>query len=88
MLSNAIGIPEVELKAKLCRKVVEIPDLATGCENPFLTEDEILEMRTRITVRVTFSDALSGKLSSPDLKALENVLFDLVYPCLRDVGDE
>ena len=51
-----------------------------GCKNPFWTEEENIEMATRILVRGDFSDLLCSSLPLPDLEALKRVLFGVVYP--------
>ena len=50
--------------------------------NPFWTEDENIEMATRVMVRDGFSDLMGKRLSNQDLKSLERVLFGVVYPTL------
>lgn len=56
-------------------------------KNPFWTEDENIEMATRVLVRGDFSDLLGNSLLLPDLKALERALFGVVYPSLgRNLG--
>jgi hypothetical protein len=51
-----------------------------GHKIPFWTEEENIEMAARVLVRANFSDLLDGSLPLPDMKALERVLFGLLYP--------
>ena len=51
-------------------------------KNPFWTEEENIEMATRVLVRGDFSNLLGNSLLLPDLEALEKVLFGVVYPSL------
>jgi hypothetical protein len=70
----------VEEKAKLYK------DMARGLRDyesykiPFWTEEENVEMITRILVRKDFSRLLGSSLSPPDLEELKRVLFGIVYP--------
>ena len=50
--------------------------------NPFWTEDENIEMGTRVMVRDDFSNLVGKRLSNQDLKSLEKVLFGVIYPTL------
>ena len=50
--------------------------------NPFWPEEANNEMATRVLVRGDLPDLLGNSLSSPDLEALEWVLFGIVCPCL------
>jgi hypothetical protein len=50
--------------------------------NPLWTVEENVEMAVRILLRRDFSKILGGRIASPDLEALEKVLFDTVYPSL------
>jgi hypothetical protein len=51
-----------------------------GRWNPFWTEEENIEMATRVLVRDDFPDLLGGSLPLPDLEALKRVLLGVVYP--------
>lgn len=49
-------------------------------QNPFWTEEDNLEMATRILVQREFSNLLNDSVSFQDLAALENVFFCTLYP--------
>ena len=64
-------------------QVVEIPK---EYRNPFWTKEENIEMATRILVRADFAKLLRESLSLLDLKLLEKVLFEIVYPSKSQQG--
>lgn len=70
----------VEEKAKFCRDMARATLFFEDYKNPFWTMDENIEMVTRVMVRDGFSDLIGAKVSSENLKALERVLFDVIYP--------
>jgi hypothetical protein len=77
LLIHCLAIPAVEEKAKLYK------DMARYYESykiPVWTEEQNIEMITRILVRKDFSSLLGNSLSLPDLEELKRVLFGIVYP--------
>jgi hypothetical protein len=76
------AIPAVEEKAKSYRGMVQLTQLHRDYATPFWTEEENIEMATRVLLRGDFSDLLGNSLLLPDLEALEWALFGVVYPCL------
>jgi hypothetical protein len=47
---------------------------------PFLSEDQNVEMLTRVLVRDKFSELLSRRLKRSILDDLESVFFNVLYP--------
>ena len=82
MLTRCPAVPAIEEKAKLYRGMVRLTRAHEDYKNPFWTEEENIEMAIRFMVRKDFSDLLGNSLLLPDLKALERVLFSVVYPSL------
>lgn len=60
----------------LCRRIITKQRMS-----PFLTGEENIERATRALVRRDFHDILGASLKREDRDALEQVLFDIVYPC-------
>ena len=76
------GITVIEEKARLCKNMVRMMRIYETYRNPFWTEDENIEMTTRVMIRDDFSNLVGKRLSNQDLKSLERVLFGVVYPTL------
>jgi hypothetical protein len=72
----------VEEKAKLYRDMARGPRFNKRYKNPFWTEEENIEMATRILVREDFCSLLGDSLPLSDLEELKRVLFGIVYPSL------
>jgi hypothetical protein len=70
----------VEEKAKLYKDMARGPRYYESYKIPFWTEDENIEMITRILVQKDFSSLLGNSLSLSDLEELKRVLFGIVYP--------
>lgn len=55
--------------------------------NPLLTEAQNIEMAIRLLVREAFEDTMkgvaAGSLSGVELNALEEVMFEIVYPVFQ-----
>lgn len=79
-LRSHIAIDVVEQKARSIRDRIQVTGVSKSLLNPFLTEDENIEMLTRVETRAYFSNLLRAKLGHSDLQALEEVLFQIVYP--------
>ena len=58
-------------------------DLDQAYRIPFYTDEENLEVVTRCLVREGFGDIFGATKAVPNMQALENVLFDTIYPCPR-----
>lgn len=76
------GITVIEENARLCKNMVRMMRIYETYRNPFWTEDENVEMTTRVMIRDDFSNLVGKRLSNQDLKSLERVLFGVVYPTL------
>jgi hypothetical protein len=70
----------VEEKAKLYKGMARGLRDYESYKIPVWTEEENIEMITRILVRKDFSRLLGNSLSPPDLEELKRVLFGIVYP--------
>ena len=53
-----------------------------GYATPIWTDEENVEMATRVLIRDDFSKILSKSVSRPILEALKRVFFGFVYPSL------
>jgi hypothetical protein len=76
-----VGIDEIEQLARNHQlKILKegVQDREAG--SSILTEEERIELLTRIRVRLTFVKALSGKLELSLVKDLKNVFFGIVFP--------
>jgi len=82
LLIHYPAISAIKEKTKLYRGMARMTRFHEGYKNPFWTEEENIEMTTRVLVRHDFSDLLGSSLSRPDLEALGGVLFGVVYPTL------
>ena len=76
-----IGIREIEEYARDCTDIARIMSLHNSDEPSIFTAEEMLELNTRGLVRGDFSSVIGGRKAVPDVRALERVLFDTVYPC-------
>ena len=77
-----IGIPEIELLSL----VIEDQLRDAGCievqgfdSTPF-TEDQVIEVVTRMKVRGKFIQVLEGKMKPMKLAELKRVFFEFTYP--------
>ena len=70
----------MEEKAKLYKDMARGLRYYESYKIPFWTEEENIEMITRILVRKDFSTLLGNSLSLSDLEELKRVLFGIVYP--------
>lgn len=64
------------------RGMIQLTRCHEDFRNPFWTEEENIEMATRVMVLQAFSDLLGNSLSLSDLEALEKVMFGVLYPSL------
>ncbi|OBT80013.1 hypothetical protein VF21_01127 [Pseudogymnoascus sp. 05NY08] len=85
------GINEIEQKARLVRDKLKTPSyLKTFASlflpkdamirNPLWSDEENIEMRTRFHTRIVFP-GLVAKLAEEEEDELDEVLFDIAYPC-------
>ena len=81
-LTSHSAITAVENKARLCREVARTTVFRDQHKVPFYDNEQNIEIITRSMVRKDFVDLLGGSLANSDLRALEKVLFDVIYPCL------
>jgi len=74
------GISAVEAQARTYyRPVLNIPKQYL---NPFWSELENHEMAVRVLMRDELSNILNKRVSMPDLKLLDDVLFRLIFPTI------
>jgi hypothetical protein len=75
------GILVIEKRAQLYRVAsqIGIPKLY---QNPFWAQHENAEMAVRALVRDELPDLLGRSISALEMKPLDEVLFDIVYPTL------
>ena len=62
--------------------MIQVTQFSQNYGNPYWPEEANIEMNIRVLVRSDFSHLFKKSLSSPDLDALEWVLFGIVYPCV------
>jgi hypothetical protein len=89
--TNNIGINEIEQNARLVRDKLQNPDYLETFANLFLPKDamvmnplwsdeENIEMHSRFHTRIVFP-GLVEKLGQEEEDLLDEVLFDIAYPC-------
>ena len=69
-------------KAKSHRDTLRATRLYEAFKNPFWTEEENVEMSTRVLVLRDFPGLLGNSFPVSDLEELKNVLFGVIYPTL------
>jgi hypothetical protein len=70
----------VEENAKLCKDMARSMASMEELRNPFWKPEENIEMLTRYMVRDGFADLVGTKVSAGELEALEEALFNVIYP--------
>jgi hypothetical protein len=60
--------------------MIRITQMHSKYRKPFLSEDQNVEMLTRVLVRDKFSELLSRRLKRSILDDLESVFFNVLYP--------
>lgn len=76
-LMKDTGIPAVEDQARAYFRAAFKQHL-----NPFWSELENYEMSVRVLMRDELSNILNKRISTSDLKLLDDVLFRLIFPTL------
>lgn len=76
------AISAVEERARSCKDVIREMKFYEAYKNPFWTEDENIEMATRVMIEGEFSSLVGKRLPRPDVKSLKKVLFGVVYPTI------
>jgi len=56
--------------------------------NPFWTDNQNLEMLTRVYVRDRLEDLLGDRLPSETLQELKEVMFNIIYPTYAKRGEQ
>ncbi|KAH0538534.1 hypothetical protein FGG08_004867 [Glutinoglossum americanum] len=80
LVFSPIGIPQVSEEARAYAGGVSASLLRELRPNPLLTGDQNIEMAVRLMLREGFEGTLQGIISGAELKVLEKVLFEVVYP--------
>jgi len=70
----------IEENAKLCKDMARSMASMEELRNPFWKPEENIEMLTRCMFRDGFADMVETKVSAGELEALEEALFDVIYP--------
>ena len=83
LLINPSAIPAIEQHARFHRDMARATRLHEAYKNPFWTEDENIEMATRVLALQDFSGLLkNSSLRSEELESLKKILFGVVYPSI------
>ena len=70
----------IEQRAKLVTGMLQATWSHMQWSNPIWTEDENIEILTRVYVRKDFEELLGKQLPSVVLQELKDIMFTLIYP--------
>jgi hypothetical protein len=74
------GIEALEKQAKMVIDMFRATRIHMQFRNPIWTENQNIEMLTRVYVRKHLEELLGKQLLSVALQELEDVMFTLIYP--------
>lgn len=85
-LTKPTGLDKLQEKAKLVTTMLKETRSHKKWDNPLWTDNQNIEMLTRVFVREDIGELLGDQLPSGTLQELKEVIFNIVYPTYSKRG--